>query len=138
MRAARLLFLGLLAGTLGCQEAMVRASKEPASWAYVSGSTTGIKLAPVGVSGGYAVLSFTLWSNRDSAVCFYDPSARVEGHRILLGVKKAICSDGPVTPLVARVPDPGSGEYELAFDDASAGYPTIARIVVGPGGTSLR
>jgi hypothetical protein len=31
-----------------------------------------------------------------------------------------------------------SGEYEIAVDDASAGYPTIARIVVGPAGTSVR
>jgi hypothetical protein len=131
MRAARLLFLGLLAGALGCQEALVRASKEPVTWAYISGSTTGIKLSPVEVSGGFVELSFTLWSNRDSAVCFYDPVARVEGYRILLGLKKALCSTGLVTPLVARVRDPGPGEYEIALDDANAGYPTIGRVAVG-------
>jgi hypothetical protein len=138
MRALKLLFLGLLAGALGCEPALVRASKEPVSWAYVSASTTGIPLAPVEVSGGLVVLSFTLWSNGDSAICFYDPASRAEGHRILLGVKKGICSGGPVKPLVARVPNPGPGDYEIAFDDASAGYPTIARIVVGPAGTSVR
>ena len=50
--------------------------------------------------------------------------------RFLVRLDKCLCNGGTAAPLIAVLPKPSSGAYDVVYDDAAAGFPHVGRLEV--------
>jgi hypothetical protein len=126
---AGLLILILSVLQVGCEREVVWLSKEKADWDYVEAAWGGAKAGPVEVSEETLKIPFVFHLHKstrtDSGICIYDPTGEVHGKRIRLRLNQGVCSNRMRYPLVAEMPKPSPGEYEIVYDDFSARYPAV-------------
>jgi hypothetical protein len=131
MRGKAGLLILLLAG---CSREVAWLSKEKADWDYVEAAWGGARAGPVEVQGGTLHIPFVLGlheaTRTDSGICIYDPAGEVHGRKIRLRLNRGICSNTVRPPLVAELPKPAPGEYEIVYDDFFAGYPVMGKVVI--------
>ena len=123
-----------LIACVACDRAATRLSTEHAPWSYVEDAWGGLGIAESRTANNRVSLSFRLRVHEpkrlDSAICTCGPTARVVADRILARLDKCLCKAGASAPLIAVLPKPASGEYDVVYEDATAGFPHIARVRV--------
>ena len=131
---AGLLILFLAVLLAGCERTVVWLSKEKADWDYVEAAWGGAKAGPVEVQGETLKIPFVLdlheSTRTDSGICIYDPAGEVHGKTIRLRLNQGVCSNKVRFPLVAEIPKPAPGEYEIVYDDFLARYPVMGKVVI--------
>lgn len=119
-------------GLTSCESMIVWATTEPATWSYVEEGFGGIALEGATAGSEHVELRFKLYVHEatriDSAVCLRRTEARVDAGRIL--VRLILCTgDGrqgdPLSVLLRPLPP---GNYDLAYDDAAAGFPKFGEL----------
>lgn len=128
----RLSVLALMALPLiaACSDVITWASRKDASWEYIQSSTPGITVGPASTSEAGLSFPIHVYDDLHSAGCFSDAKMRLADHRILVSVRSELCSDHPHPPLVASLPKPAPGDYEIAYDDPAAHFPVIGKVHV--------
>jgi hypothetical protein len=125
--------------TAGCDRVCKRvvpiATATTADWAYVDNAWGATKLKSAAATDRDLTLTLTLFvhppTHVDSGICDRGVHARQEGSRIAVAIDRSLCGDGP-HPLTATIAKPPEGTYDVVYDDASAGYPRIGRLTIGP------
>ncbi len=123
-----------LVACVACDRAATRLSTERAPWSYVEDAWGGLGIAESRTANNQVSMTFRLRVHEpkrlDSAICTCGTTARVMADRILVRLDKCLCSGGASTRLIAVLPQPISGEYDVVYDDAAAGFPHVARLRV--------
>jgi hypothetical protein len=122
----------VLTACVACDRAATRLTTESAPWSYVEDAWGGLGIAESKTVNNQVSLTFRLHVHEskrlDSAICTCGAGARLLADRILVRLDKCLCSDGASTQLIAVLPKPASGNYDVVYDDAAAGFPHIARL----------
>jgi hypothetical protein len=110
-------------------------SSERAPWFYVEDAWGGLGIAESRTADNQLSITFRLGVHEpkrlDSAICTCGATARLVASRILVRLDKCLCNGGASAPLIAVLPKPTSGEYDVVYDDAAAGFPNVAHLRVG-------
>ena len=120
----------LLLPTVACTKLVVWYSKENLTWDYVQNRCGGITVGKIQATPSELHIPLEVSSRYDSAICMYDPKGQVSGQWILISLKKGLCSGSAASPLVAKLPKPKTGAYEIRFQDSAALNPLIGTVNV--------
>jgi hypothetical protein len=137
--AARIAVLMMAAAiAAGCDSVAKRVvpgvTATKADWAFVDRSWGGTKLQSAAATDRDLTITLALGVDRpkqiDSETCTRGVHARQDGSRIVLSIDRSVCGDGP-HPSTATIAKPAVGTYDVVYDDASAGFPRVGRLIVG-------
>lgn len=107
---------------------------EPATWGYVNDAWGGLEVGSPVVTAGQVDLPLTLMVHAvkqvDSGVCTDAIVARVDGTRVIIGLKRGVCGEGSLTDYTAHFSVPPAGRYDVVYDDAQAGFPSLGEITI--------
>jgi hypothetical protein len=117
------------------QRVVPRVTATKADWAFVDSSWGGTKLQSAAATNRDLTITLALGvhppTRIDSAICTRGVNVRQDGSRIVLSIDRSVCGDGP-HPLTATIAKPAAGTYDVVYDDASAGFPRVGRLTIGP------
>jgi hypothetical protein len=124
------LLLCLLSSLLSCASLFSGLSKENVTWEYIQTKSTGLKLSPAQITDSEVIIPLQISPNFDSAICLSEPAAEVSGQRILMNLKKGLCSGEPLPALKLKLLKPKAGTYTLIYADPQAHYPILGQLVI--------
>jgi hypothetical protein len=141
MMLTRLLIgLALSAGAflLGCADRVVQQiTTETADWSYVLDAWGGVTSGEAVITEDTVSLPLALGgiakpTRMDSAICVCGASMAVGkfSSRVLVSLKKCVCGSGANRPLAASMPRERYGEFEVVYNDPTAGFPYIGELSV--------